>query len=69
MPDLQILRRLDSPEVAAVPGVVFWLLEGEGMHRHPANLQVGVVSTHNRRTYVSGVMLFHITAARYNNSV
>lgn len=33
---LQVLSRLDSPEVATVPGVIFWLLEGEGMHRYPA---------------------------------
>ena len=38
MEDLQVLRRLDSPEVATVPGIIFWLLEGEGMHRHPAAL-------------------------------
>lgn len=43
---LQILRRLDSPEVAAVPGIVLGLLEGEGVHGHPTSLQLGVVSTH-----------------------
>lgn len=40
---LQVLSRLDRPEVATVPGIVFWLLEGEGIHRYPAPFQLRVV--------------------------
>lgn len=40
---LQVLSRLDGPEVATVPGIVFWLLEGEGIHRHPATFQLSVI--------------------------
>lgn len=40
---LQILSRLDRPEVATVPGIVFWLLESESMHRYPATFQLRVI--------------------------
>lgn len=41
--DLQILSRLDCPEVATVPGIVFWLLESESIHRYPATFQLRVI--------------------------
>lgn len=66
---LQVLSRLDGPEVATVPGIVFWLLEGEGIHRHPATFQLSMIpavdkhkwplrNTSNAITHISSVIGF-----------
>lgn len=47
---LQVLSRLDRPEVATVPGIVFWLLEGEGIHRYSATFQLRVIPKVDKHT-------------------